>query len=236
VMVLPGRNPVLLAKELATLDRLSGGRFLPAFGLGAVDPVEQQAFGVQRSDRAAWFDEALPLLRRLWTEDEVTHSGERFSLEGVTVLPRPVQQPLDVWLGGIAPAELRRVARHGDGWLPSFVTPGDVAAGREAIEAEAARLGRTMDPEHWGVLLTYATGELAPMWRDVFAQRRPGVDPRELVAVGPDALRNRIEAFCAVGFSKFVLLPVTAPAGAWDEELSSLAAAVLDLQGTRQRS
>src|SRR4051794_41506154 len=66
VMVLPGRNPVLVAKELASLDRLSGGRLLPAFGLGVADAHEQQAFGVARNERAAWFDEALPLIRRVW--------------------------------------------------------------------------------------------------------------------------------------------------------------------------
>jgi len=65
VQVLPGRNPALVAKEWASLDRLSGGRTLPAFGLGIADPREQQAFGVAREDRAAWFDEALPLIRRM---------------------------------------------------------------------------------------------------------------------------------------------------------------------------
>ena len=81
-MVLPGRNPVIVAKELATLDRLSGGRLLPAFGLGVADAHEQQAFGVAREERAAWFDEALPLIRRLWTEDKVDHDGPRFHYEG----------------------------------------------------------------------------------------------------------------------------------------------------------
>src|SRR5437763_12515414 len=71
VQVLPGRNPVLLAKAWATLDRLTNGRALPAFGLGVVDPLEQQAFGVAREERAARFDEALSLMRRLWAEDTV---------------------------------------------------------------------------------------------------------------------------------------------------------------------
>ena len=102
VLVVPGRNPVLLAKELASLDRLSGGRLLPAAGLGVADPLEQQAFGVERGQRARIFDEALPLLRRLWTEDVVDHDGEFFHLEGMRVQPRPIQQPIDVWLGGIA--------------------------------------------------------------------------------------------------------------------------------------
>ena len=87
VQVLPGRNPVLLAKQWASLDVLSGGRALPAFGLGVVHPVEQQAFGVERSDRASIFDEALPLLRRLWSEDDVTHDGKWFHYEHMNVLP-----------------------------------------------------------------------------------------------------------------------------------------------------
>src|SRR4051795_1435192 len=85
VMVLPGRNPVLLAKALASLDRLSGGRLLPAFGLGVADPVEQQGFGVARGERAEWFDEALPLIRRLWSGQPVDHDGPRFHYQGVRV-------------------------------------------------------------------------------------------------------------------------------------------------------
>ena len=92
VMVLPGRNPVLVAKSMASLDRMSGGRLLPAFGLGVADAHEQQAFGIERGGRAAWFDEALPLMRRLWTEDAVDHDGALFHLEGIGVLPKPVQK------------------------------------------------------------------------------------------------------------------------------------------------
>ena len=82
VQVLPGRNPVLLAKQWASLDVLSGGRALPAFGLGVVEPMEQQAFGVAREERAPWFDEALPLIRRLWSEPAVDHDGARFHYDG----------------------------------------------------------------------------------------------------------------------------------------------------------
>src|SRR4051794_36978448 len=155
VQVLPGRNPVLLAKAWATLDRLSNGRALPAFGLGVADPNEQQAFMVERSERAAWFDEALPLIRRLWTEDAVDHEGARFKFNGVRVQPKPVQQPPDVWLGGAAPAELRRVGRLGDGWLPSFTDPEGAAQGRVLVEEAAAKAGRQIDAEHYGALIIY---------------------------------------------------------------------------------
>ena len=229
VLVLPGRNPVLLAKELASIDRLSGGRLLPAVGLGVADPREQQAFGVAREDRAAIFDEVLPLLRRLWSGEAVDHESDRFPLQAMTVLPRPVQDPLEVWLGGRAASELRRVGRLGDGWLPSFCTPDDVAAGRTVVEAAADAAGRAMDPEHWGALVAYTQGEVPEGVAAALARRRPDVDLDSIVPKGLPALRDRLEAFCEVGFSKFVLVPLGEPAD-WTDELEAVAAEVLPLQ------
>lgn len=229
VLVVPGRNPALLAKELASLDVLSNGRMLPAFGLGVANPVEQQAFGVDRKDRAAWFDEAVPLIRRFWSGEPVTHSGPRFAFDGLRVLPTPMQSPFDVWLGGLAPSELRRVGRLGDGWLPSFCTPDDAAAGREAVEAAASEADRKIDPEHWGALIVYARGALPSRLVEAIAARRPGVDPAALFPVGLDALRAHLERFIERDFSKFVLIPAEEPAS-WDEELETLAEAVLPLE------
>jgi probable F420-dependent oxidoreductase len=232
VMVLPGRNPVLVAKELASLDRLSGGRLLPAFGLGVADVHEQQAFGVARNERAAWFDEALPLIRRFWMEDTVDHDGPRFHYEGVRVLPKPTQQPPDVWLGGIAPSELRRVGRLADGWLPSFVLPDDVANGRKVVEETAAAHERAIDPEHYGVLVPYALGPVPDTVLAALARRRADLaDPSVLVPNGIDALRDRIEAFIEVDFSKFVVLPIAEPdPDAVPDHLGWLADELLDLQ------
>ena len=181
VQVLPGRNPALLAKELATLDVLSNGRFLPGFGLGIAHPAEQQAFGIRREERAAYFDEALPLLRRFWTETAVDHVGERFHYEGLRVRPHPVQQPPDIWLGGRAPVELRRVGRLADGWLASFSMPAECAAGRVAIEASAAEHRRSIDPEHYGAMIFYSPGELPEAVRSLIESRSPGVDAFDLV-------------------------------------------------------
>jgi probable F420-dependent oxidoreductase len=228
VLVLPGRNPMLLAKELATIDRLSNGRLLPAVGLGAPDPMEHQAFGVQREERAALFDEMLPLMRRLWTEDSVDHDGPRFHLEAATILPKPVQQPLDIWLGGNAPSELRRVGRLGDGWLPSFVTPDDVVEKRPIVEEAAAAAGRTMDPEHWGALIIYTNNGLSDRLARVSEARRPGIDPAALVPSGYDALRAQCERFIERGFSKLVVLPAF-PVTDWTAELERLAASILTL-------
>jgi alkanesulfonate monooxygenase SsuD/methylene tetrahydromethanopterin reductase-like flavin-dependent oxidoreductase (luciferase family) len=96
VQVLSGRNPALVAKEWASLDRLSGGRALPAFGLGVVDPNEQQAFGIAREQRASWFDEALPLIRLFWAEDSVDHEGTHFHYSGLNIGPKPAKGHLDV--------------------------------------------------------------------------------------------------------------------------------------------
>jgi len=232
VMVLPGRNPVLVAKELASLDLLSGGRLLPAFGLGVAAAAEQQAFGVTREERAPWFDEALPLIRRFWSEDSVDHDGPRFSYQGLRVLPKPVQSPPDVWLGGIAPSELRRVGRLGDGWLPSFLTPDEAGERRLAVERAAADAGRMIDPEHFGTLVFYGRDSMPDRLVQLIGARRPGLDPTELVPMGWPGVRRSIERFIEAGFSKLVLVPVQEPAD-WADELAEAAALVLPLQGSR---
>lgn len=229
VLVLPGRNPVVLAKEMASLDRLSGGRFLPAVGLGAPTPVEHRAFGVERRERAAWFDEALPLIRRLWAEEDVHHVGERFEVQGVTIRPKPVQDPIEVWLGGQSRSELRRCGRLGDGWLPSFCTVDDVAQGWRVVSDAAAEADREIDPEHLGALVAYSRGPIPDRVGALLAARRPDLDPADVIPVGMDALRSRLEAFTEVGASKFVVLPLEEPTD-WTAELEEVAATVLPLE------
>jgi probable F420-dependent oxidoreductase len=229
VLVVPGRNPVVLAKELASLDRLSGGRLLPGVGLGAPVPAEHRAFGVDRRARAGLFDEAIVLMRRLWTEDDVHHDGEHFHVDGVTLRPRPLQQPIDVWLGGTAPSELRRTGRFGDGWLPSFTVPTEVEAGWAEITRVAADHGRAIDPEHLGALVIYTRGGLPDPVARVVADRRPGLDPREVVPDGVDGVRRQLERFIAVGASKFVVVPAAEPED-WDAELDELAGTLLPLE------
>lgn len=229
VMVLPGRNPVVVAKQIASLDRLSGGRVLPAFGLGAANAVEHQAFGVKREERAAIFDEMLPLIRSLWSGEPIDHDGPRFQLAGVRVLPTPVQDPVDVWLGGQAPSELRRVGRLGDGWLPSFATPESVANGIEVIRRVATEHGRSIDEEHYGALIAYSHHGVPDLIRALVEQRYPGLDPAEVVPVGLDALVETIRRFTEVGASKFVVMPLDEPDD-WTSELEPLAEAVLPLE------
>jgi len=231
VMVLPGRNPVVLAKELATLANMSGGRLLPAFGLGAVDPVEQQAFGVQRTERAKLFDEMLTVMRQCWTGESFTHHGARFDYDDVRVLP--AASKMEVWLGGIAPSELRRVGRMADGWLPSFVTPADAAAGRSVIEQVCAEHEREIEHDHFGVLVPYAFGPIPDRLLALLAKRRPDLsDPGELVPTSWEALTDMIRRFVEVGTSKFVVLPLAEPDGAdaWVDHLTEAAGVLRPLE------
>ena len=228
VQVLPGRSPARVAKAWATLDVLSGGRALPAFGLGIAQPVEQQAFSVERSERAPIFDEALPLIRRLWEEDAVDHDGAHFHYSGMTVLPKPTKR-LDVWLGGKAPSELRRVGKLADGWLASFSSPEDCKAGRDAIEQAAAAAGCEIDDDHYGAMVFYTHDEIPERLLQLLASRNPGADPNDLVAHGWTAVRDLCERYVAVGFTKLVLVPFTEPAE-WDDELAAGARAVLPIQ------
>jgi len=229
VLVLPGRNPVVAAKQLASLDRLSDGRLLPAVGLGAAVPAEHRAFGVDRRRRAARFDEALGLIRRLWTEDDVHHEGEHYEVRGVTLRPKPVQEHLDVWLGGQAPAELRRVGRLGDGWLPSFCTPDEVAEGWAVANAVAAEHGRELDPEHLGALVPYSRAPLPEGIGRALGKRGESLDVAAVIPVGLDALRSTLEGFIAAGASKFVVVPLAEPAD-WQAELTEVRDATFDLQ------
>ncbi len=228
-MLLPGRNPVRLAKELATLDVLSDGRLLTTFVPGLPRQPESGAAGVAGRDKAALMDEMLPLLRRLWAGEPVSHHGVGADFDEVTVAPLPVQQPLEFWTGGMVPAALRRCGRFADGWLPSACTPGEVAAARVVIDEAAAEAGRTISPEHFGVSIAYATGPLTPTMSRALASSRRGVDPEQVVPVGIDGLRAMLEEFLAVGFSKFVVRPLVPP-GSWRAELEALAQGVLDLQ------
>jgi probable F420-dependent oxidoreductase len=228
-LALPGRNPVRLAKELATIDRLSGGRLLLVMVPGLSEPLEQQAIGVPVKERGAWIDEVLPLLRRLWSEDAVVHDGPRYTYNGLTIWPRPAQAPLEMWLGGTAPSALRRAGALSDGWLPSLLTPEEARTGRLTIERFASEAGRQVDPEHFGVSLGYARERISERQMTQIARRRPGVDPSTLVPIGLDSLRQRLQAFIDVGFSKFVVRPSDAPAS-WRTELAELAEAVLPLQ------
>jgi probable F420-dependent oxidoreductase len=210
VAVLPGRHPVLVAKQLASLAAVAPKRVLPVFGLRSAIPAEREVFIVPDGERAAVFDESLRVLRSALVEDLATYTGRYFTVSGAAVAPRPVP-PLDIWLAGSAPAAFRRIGTLGDGWLGSFLTPDEARAGREAIERAAAQAGRRIEPDHFGISLALVDGADGELSAEVVAaarRRRPGLDPGELIAAGWDQLHRRLDAYIDAGLTKFVIRPV----------------------------
>ena len=141
IVILPQRNPLVLAKQLASLDALSGGRLLFGMGVGYLEP-EMTAIGVPMDRRGSRADEYLAAMRALWEQEKPSFEGEFASFSGVNAHPRPIQNPLPVIVGGHTPAAFRRAARSGQGWYGFFLdreqTARCVAGLRQAL-AEAGR-------------------------------------------------------------------------------------------------
>ena len=208
VAVLPGRHPVLVAKQLTTLAGLAPARVLPVFGLRPAQDRERPLFGVPDGQRAAVFDEALTLLRRLLTEESVDFDGRFFSVHGASVGPLPAK-PLDIWLGGSAPAGLRRVGRLADGWLGSLLTPAEAGAAVTTIQEAAAQAGRHVEDDHFGLSLPVVLDGQPDALNASILRRRPEADPAALVAQGWDGARRLLGQYIEAGLSKFVIRPAS---------------------------
>ena len=210
ISVLPGRHPVLVAKQLASLAGLAPGRVLPVFGLRPAQPAEQALFPVPSGQRAAVFDESLALLRLLLTMEKVSFDGSFFTVSDASLGPLPAK-PLDIWLGGSAAGGLRRVGRLADGWLGSLLTPAEAAAAVAVINEAAADAGREVETDHFGLSLAVALDGIPDSLRASIGRRRPHTDPQLLVAAGWDGARRMIEQYVEAGLTKFVVRPATRP-------------------------
>jgi probable F420-dependent oxidoreductase len=230
-LVLPTRNPVVLAKELATLDFLSQGRLFPAIGLGGDESKDLQAVGVNKKERAGRTDEMITLMRRLWTEENVTFAGKFFSVEDATIMPRPWQKKgPPIWIGGRSEAALRRTGRLGDGWLVSSVSPTEVEAGIKTIRRYAAEANREVPDDHYGVLIPFYFADNADKAFEIAGRSiRPRADlpTGEFTAFGmADAVRAKVQAYIAAGSTKFVMRP-SGPFVGWREQTEILAREVI---------
>lgn len=232
VLVVPFRSPVVAARELAMLDYLSGGRALPAVGIGVEQEREFRAAGVPFKERGRRTDEAILIMRRCWSEDEVSYDGEFWKLDRITVLPKPVQPSLPLWVGGSSEAAMRRAGRLGDGWIPSFITPDQFRIGVEKTCAFAAAAGRAVPGDHFGALVNFWLDEDPARARSTAAPFVPRgrVDEATLAACtafGPAALlAERLERYIAGGASKFIVRPM-GPSERMLEQLERLAADVI---------
>jgi probable F420-dependent oxidoreductase len=211
-LVLPTRQPVVLAKQLATLDFLCKGRLLLVVGIGGDDSRDFEATGVRKEERGKRGDEAIVLMKKLWTEEQVTYEGQFYSVRDLTLLPRPHQEGgPPVWVGGRSKAAFRRAGRLADGWLASSVSPKEVAVGIEAIRKHAAEVGREIPDDHYGVLVPFCIAqdsEEALRIAGPSIRRRQDIPTNEYAALGtPEEVRQRIENYVAAGATKFVMRP-----------------------------
>jgi probable F420-dependent oxidoreductase len=213
VLALGFREPLGVAKGCATIDYLSGGRLLPAFGIGSLTSTDWAATGLSTAGQGARTDEALEIITRLWRGETVDFHGQHFQCKGASIAPLPVQQPLPLWLGGSSPAAIRRTARFGTGWQAGAETPETVGAVVEAIKTAAVEAGRPMDPEHFSAGLFYRFGRgddpAVERRRAAFGKAFPGRDvERSFVVGGADEIISRLDEFEAAGISKFILRPM----------------------------
>lgn len=227
--LLPGRHVLRLARQLATLDHLSGGRLLLTGVPGLAKGPEAVAVGAAPSERGSLIDTALPVLKQLLAGEPTDVVSPAGVAESVVLNPPPVQAPLEIWLGGMVPSSLDRCGRLGDGWLPAMCTPAQAAAGRRRIDDVAASAGRAIDPEHFGVSIGYATTPLSEQTKRALEARAKTDDLRDIVPQSREELGELVAAYIAVGFSKFVVRPLLAPSS-WRHELAQLADAVGGLQ------
>jgi probable F420-dependent oxidoreductase len=156
--VLPYHNPVELAKYAATLDQFSGGRVV--LGVGAGGMVEEfEALGVPTSQRAALSNEAIRIMRELWTKERAAVQTKNWHFEDIRFFPKPVQKPhIPIWVGGTSDGAKRRAATLGDGWHPNGMTPADYRAACDEVRDLAAKAGRDPDALVMSVRVNVAVG------------------------------------------------------------------------------
>lgn len=196
VLVLPYHHPVRLAKTAATLDVLSGGRLVLGVGVGAI-AQEMQAMGVPFKERGPFSDEAIGVMRALWTEEEPRFEGRYTRFAGMPFSPRPLQTPaIPIVIGGVSRAAIRRAARLGDGWQPLGLSPAALGEGMARLRQEARALGRDAARIPVSIALTLGPG-------------RPG---RATLGTTPAEIARNAGAYAALGVDALLVSVVTTDA------------------------
>ena len=190
VLVLPYHNPIRLAKTAATLDVLSGGRLTLGVGVGSIEQ-ETEAMGSPFADRGRLSDEAIKVMRTLWTEEDPTFDGEYSHFEGMKFSPKPIQKPsIPIVIGGISRAAIHRAAYLGDGWQPLGLSPEALGEGIAALREKAESHGRDLAQ----IPVSIALGIGAP-----------GARRRHALGSGPDEIRHNVKAYTDLGVDTLVI-------------------------------
>ena len=201
-----------MAKQCATIDFLSDGRLLPAFGVGSAVAPDWEATGRSSKGSGKIADEAMELVTRLWREDSVTFEGEHFNYQAARIEPKPVQKKIPFWIGGSSKPAIRRTAKFGTGWQAGQETADELPPVLDAIKAALVHEERTIDSDHYGAGFHFRFGN----WEDADLpkrtaafEKRTGRDAKKHFAVGDaDDILKRIQGYAAVGISKFILRPI----------------------------
>jgi len=194
IVILPQRNPVVLAKQMASLDVLSEGRLLLGIGVGYLEP-EFRAIGADFGQRGAVTDDHLEAMERLWYDEHPEHHGPFVDFAGIDAHPRPVQRPIPIVVGGTSAPAFRRAVERASGWYGFALTPEDTARCLDGLRVAAERVERPTDLGELEITVT-PRGRLTPERAVAFAEL--GVD--RLVPVPPptaDGARTTIEGSLA---------------------------------------
>lgn len=206
------RDPVITAKACATIDVLSAGRLLPAFGLGSARGDDFKAMARPTAGRGKRMNEALEIITRLWREDHVDYDGEFYSLCDASIAPKPVQSRFPLWIGGSSAQAIERTARWGTGWQAGIETPEGVAPVIAAIKARSAELERPIDEDHYGAGFGFRFGDPnAPImthYNEVLAKRLGKIPKGVIVGGGVDEMMDLLIDFHGAGVHKFILRPI----------------------------
>jgi probable F420-dependent oxidoreductase len=211
VVSLALRDPVLLAKQCATVDVLSDGRLLPGFGIGSPLGPEWATLDIDTKTRGRRTDESLEIIARLWRDESVDFQGRHYKLAGASISPKPVQPDLPMWIGGSSDAAIRRTAKYGTGWQGGGETMEDAIRVVAAIKKAVVEAGRTIDEDHYGASFPYYFGSASDpaVGRAMEAYaKRTGRDPTKQFAVGDaNTILDRVGEYVAGGVQKFILRP-----------------------------
>ena len=206
------RDPLVTAKQCATIDYISGGRLLPAFGLGSKISRDYTATNISTKGRGKKADEALEIVSRLWAEDSVTFQGEHFSYKDAVITPRPANASIPLWIGGSSQIAVKRTARIGTGWLGGIDSPETAGAVVSGVKEALKNTERDIDDDHYGATLLFRFGNQED--RSVLSTTkgitaRMGKNAKRYYVVGnASEIVERIKEFIDVGCQKFVLLPM----------------------------
>ena len=206
------RDPLVTAKQCATIDYISGGRLLPAFGLGSKISRDYTATNISTKGRGKKADEALEIVSRLWAEDSVTFQGEHFSYKDAVITPKPANATIPLWIGGSSQIAVKRTARIGTGWLGGIDSPETAGAVVSGVKEALKNTEREIDDDHYGATLLFRFGNQED--RSVLSTTkgitaRMGKNARRYYVVGNTSeIVERIKEFTNVGCQKFVLLPM----------------------------